>query len=89
MYASNRGHNSLATFAVDPATGELTLLGHVPTQGSGPRAFIILPAGDMLLVANQETDTVVAMRIDPKTGALSATGQVAAVPSPVCLQLLV
>ena len=88
VYASNRGHNSLATFAVDPATDELTLLGHVPTQGSGPRAFIILPAGDMLLVANQETDTVVAMRIDPKTGALSATGQVAAVPSPVCLQLL-
>jgi len=88
VYASNRGHNSLATFAVGPGSGELTLLGHVPTQGSGPRAFTILPAGDLLLVANQETDTVVAMRIDPKTGVLSATGQVTAVPSPVCLQIL-
>ncbi len=88
VYASNRGHDSLAIYAVDAETGQLTLVGHESSQGAGPRAFIIDPSGALLLVANQDTDTVVTFWIDQASGTLRATGCVAAVPTPVCLQLL-
>ena len=87
VYASNRGHDSLAIFAVDPDTGRLSVVGHESTQGVAPRAFIIDPSSSMLLVANQDTDTVVTFWIDQDCGTLQATGHVAAVPTPVCLQL--
>ena len=88
VYASNRGHDSLAIYAVDQETGRLSLIGHEATQGVGPRDFNIDPAGRLLLVANQDTDTVVTFWIDQVTGMLRATGHVAAVPTPVCLQLV-
>ena len=87
VYASNRGHNSLVIYAVDPETGQLSVVGHESTQGVGPRAFIIDPSGALLLVANQDTDTVVTFWIDQDSGTLQAAGHVAAVPTPVCLQL--
>jgi len=87
VYASNRGHDSLAIFAVDPDTGRLSVVGHESTQGVAPRAFIIDPSGAMLLVANQDTDTVVTFWINQDCGTLQATGHVAAVPTPVCIQL--
>jgi len=87
VYASNRGHDSLAIYAVDPETGQLSLVGHESTQGGGPRAFIIDPSGALLLVANQDTDTVVTFWINQESGMLTATGRVANVPTPVCLQL--
>jgi 6-phosphogluconolactonase len=85
LYGSNRGHNSIASFAVDPATGTLRPLGHTLTQGRTPRNFAIDPTGTFLLVANQDTNNVVTFRIDPTTGALKATGLIADVPSPVCV----
>ena len=88
VYASNRGHDSLAIYAVDQETGQLSLVGHESTQGVGPRDFIIDPSGALLLVANQDTDTVVTFWIDQDSGTLRATGHVAAVPTPVCLQLV-
>ena len=88
VYASNRGHDSLVIYAADPETGQLALVGHEATQGGGPRAFIIDPSGALLLVANQDTDTVVTFWIDQDSGTLQATGHVAAVPTPVCLQLV-
>jgi 6-phosphogluconolactonase len=87
VYASNRGHDSLAIYAVDPETGRLALVGHESTQGIGPRAFVIDPSGALLLVANQDTGTVVTFWIDGDSGTLRATGHVAAVPTPVCLHL--
>ena len=87
VYASNRGHDSLAIYAVDPETSQLSLVGHESTQGKSPRAFIIDPSGALLLAANQDSDTVVTFWIDPDSGKLRATGHVAAVPTPVCLQL--
>ncbi len=88
VYASNRGHDSLAIYAVDPETGQLSVVGHESTQGGGPRAFIIDPSGALLLVANQDTDTVVTFWINQDSGTLLATGHVAAVPTPVCLHLV-
>ena len=88
VYASNRGDDSLAVYAVDQETGVLTLVGHESSQGIGPRDFTIDPSGALLLVANQDTDTVVTFWIDPDSGRLTATGHVAQVPTPVCLQLV-
>ena len=87
VYASNRGHDSMAIFAVGPATGQLSLVGHESTHGRGPRTFTIDPTGTLLLVANQDTDTVVTFWINQEAGTLRPTGRVAAVPTPVCLQL--
>jgi 6-phosphogluconolactonase len=87
VYGSNRGHHSIAAFAVDEATGALTPIGHTPTGGRTPRNFAIDPSGTFLFAANQDTDTVVTFRLDPSTGLPQPTGQVAAIPSPVCLLL--
>ena len=68
VYGSNRGHDSIAIFSVDAATGRLTAIGHEPTQGKTPRNFSIDPTGTYLLAANQDSNTVVVFRLDPATG---------------------
>ena len=88
LYGSNRGHNSIAIFAVDDKTGGLRLLGHEPTQGKTPRNFAIDPSGTFLLVANQDSDTIVTFRINQDLGALMPTGQVCRVSMPVCLKMV-
>ena len=67
---------------------QLSLVGHESTQGVGPRDFTIDPSGALLLVANQDTDTVVSFWINQDSGMLNATGHVAKVPTPVCLHLV-
>ena len=84
VFGSNRGHDSLAVFAVEEKTGKLTLVEHQPTQGRTPRHFAIDPTGRWLLAENQGSDTVVVFGIDVKTGKLRATGQTVTVGSPVC-----
>ena len=86
LYCSNRGHDSIAIFAIDPRHGALTSVGHESTRGMTPRNFAIDPAGGFLLVANQKSDNIVVFRLDQKTGRLSPTDQVVQVPSPVCLK---
>jgi 6-phosphogluconolactonase len=88
LYGSNRRHNSIAIFAVDAASMQLRALGHTPTAGRTPRNFAIDLTGTFLLVANQDTDTVVTLRIDQATGALSEPVQIASVPSPVCVRIV-
>ena len=83
VYASNRGHNTIARFAF--ADGRLTALGHTDTQGKTPRDFAIDPTGTFLIVGNQDTDTVVTFRINHETGDLEPTGHIAEVPNPVCI----
>jgi 6-phosphogluconolactonase len=83
LYASNRGHDSIAEFAIDPSRGTLTLAGEFSTQGKTPRNFALDPTGKFLLAANQESNNIVIFRVDQSTGALTATGQVAQVPAPV------
>lgn len=88
LYGSNRGHNSIVVFAIDPHTARLRLVEHVSTEGKWPRNFVIDPSGRFLLVANQHTDNVVVFRIDAQTGRLTPAGQNAEIPVPVCLQFL-
>lgn len=86
VYVSNRGHNSIAVFAMADSTGALVLDQVVPTEGDWPRNFSLHPSGRWLLVANQRSDSVVVLGRDPENGKLTATRQRITVPSPVCLQ---
>jgi 6-phosphogluconolactonase len=88
LYASNRGHDSIAVFSVAPGTGGLALIGSFPTGGKTPRHFAIDPSGSHLLVANQESNNIVVFRIDAGTGRLTPTGEIESVASPVCLVFL-
>jgi 6-phosphogluconolactonase len=85
VYASNRGHDSIAVFAVDPSTGRLTTAGWHLTGGRTPRFFALSPAEDILFVANEDSDDIVGFRVDPGTGGLDSLGTVARTGSPVCL----
>jgi 6-phosphogluconolactonase len=86
VYGSNRGHDSIAIFAVSPATGTLTTLGHVSTQGRTPRNFVLSPDGRWLIVANQDSDSLVVFSVDPDSGALTPTGQTVTAGLPVCVR---
>jgi len=89
VYASNRdtsnqGNDVIATYAVDPAKGTLTVVDHTPV-GKIPRNFAIDPTGRYLFEANQEGASVLVYRIDPKSGKLTSTGDKLDVPLPVCV----
>ena len=85
VYASNRGHDSIAIFAFDESTGEIRPSGHALTGGKTPRNFAIDPSGRFLLAANQDTSDIVTFAIDPITGALTPNGKVIEIPNPICL----
>lgn len=88
LYASNRGHDSIACFLIDKNTGHLSYCEHTPTYGHDPRNFAIDPSGTFLLVANQKTNNIVTFKIDPTTGQLSRTGYEEEVSMPVCLKFV-
>jgi 6-phosphogluconolactonase len=88
LYGSNRGHDSIAVFRIDPKSGALTPAGHQSDKVKTPRNFGIDPTGKYLIVANQGSDSLVVFRIDPATGALTTTGNVAEVPVPVCVKMM-
>ena len=71
VYGSNRGHDSIAVFGFDPASGKLTCLERQSTQGKTPRHFALDPTGQWLLAENQDSDSIVVFRVDSKTGRLS------------------
>jgi 6-phosphogluconolactonase len=85
LYASNRGHDSIAVFAIEPKLGTLSVVENVATQGRTPRNFKIDPTGRYLFAANQDSNNIVIFSIDPETGRLAPTGQVLQVQSPVCV----
>ena len=88
LYGSNRGHDSIAVFAIDRAKGTLTPVEHVSTQGKVPRNFEIDPTGTYLFAANQDSANVVVFRINPKTGRLTPAGQSLEAASPVCVRFV-
>jgi 6-phosphogluconolactonase len=85
LYVSNRGHDSLAIFKVDPHSGLLDPLGHTPSGGLIPRSFAVDPLGQFILVANQRSGSVVTLRIDPQSGLLNPTEFIISLPQPVCV----
>lgn len=88
VYASNRGHDSIAVFKTDASTGELTPIQRVPTGGEWPRNFVLTPSETHLLAENKNTDDVVTFAIDDVAGRLDRTGDRFDVPSPTCLEFL-
>lgn len=85
VYASNRGHDSIAVFSVDARAGRLTLLANTPTGGNVPRNFAVDPSGRWILAANQRSNSIVTFAIDPSKGTLTPNGATLAVPRPVCV----
>jgi 6-phosphogluconolactonase len=85
VYASNRGHDSIAVFARNPAAGTLTRIEIVPSSGGHPRNFALSPDGAWLVCANRDSSNLVVFKVDPATGRLTATGHTAIVPLAVCV----
>jgi 6-phosphogluconolactonase len=88
LYASNRGHDSIAIFAIDPNKGTLTLIDYVPTTGESPRNFAIDPTGKLLFAENEKSDNIVVFRINAQTGRLTPTGRVIDISQPVCIKFV-
>jgi 6-phosphogluconolactonase len=74
VYCSNRGHDSIAAFAVNPRTGLLTPAGWTPSGGRVPRFIGLEPSGRFLYSANEQGDSVTAFRVHSASGALTAVG---------------
>jgi 6-phosphogluconolactonase len=85
VYASNRGHDSIAVFAVDEPTGRLTPVEVALCGGKTPRNFAISPDGAWMVCANQGSDSLTVLKVDPSTGRLTLTPNKLTVPMPVCV----
>ena len=85
LYGSNRGHDSIAVFAIDPASGALRLLEIVASGGQTPRNFALSPDGKWLVCGHQGTDLLTVFRVDAATGRLTRTPHTAAVPTCICV----
>lgn len=85
LYASNRGYDSVAVFAIDQGTGMLSPVEFMPTDGKTPRFFTLTPNERFLFALNEDSDTIISMETDAKTGALTKTGFTVSTGSPVCM----
>jgi 6-phosphogluconolactonase len=88
LYGSNRGHNSLAIYAINQKTGTLKLIDIESVKGNWPRNFMIDPTGNFILVANEKSDNVTIFKRNKLTGMLTATGKEMKISMPVCLKML-
>jgi 6-phosphogluconolactonase len=88
LYASNRGHDSLVIYAINPRNGKLTYVGHEGTRGGHPRNFCMDKKGEFVFVVNRDNDNLVVFKRDPATGKLTPTGEEARIPAAVCVKQL-
>jgi len=88
LYCTNRGDNTIAAFAVDSATGLLTFIERVSTQGKTPRNFDFDPTAHWLLVSNMDSDNVLVYKIDLATGKLIPHGAPVSAPNPFAVRFL-
>ncbi|HXA22127.1 MAG TPA: beta-propeller fold lactonase family protein, partial [Acetobacteraceae bacterium] len=88
LYVSNRGHDSVAVFAVAQDSGRLSFFGCEPTGGKRPRFFALDPAGEFLYAANQEDDNIVAFGVDKLSGMLTRTVHEVRVGSPSAISFV-
>jgi 6-phosphogluconolactonase len=86
LYGSNRGHDTIAVFAIDQTKGTLSLLEHVSTRGKTPRTFEIDPTGQWLLAANQNSNSIAVFRVIAGTGNLRPAELIENVPAPTCIR---
>jgi 6-phosphogluconolactonase len=85
LYASARGHDSIAVFAIDPKTDGLSLVQDISSGGKTPRFIGFDPSGKWLLAGNQDNNAVAVFSLDAKTGKLAQQGQPLTAPAPICL----
>lgn len=85
LYASNRGYDSIAVFAVDQGSGLLSPVEFMPSSGKTPRFFTLAPGGRVLFALNEDSDSIQAFAVDKRTGVLTRTGSPVATGSPVCM----
>ena len=85
LYASNRGHNSIVGYRIDPATDRLSVIGYATEGVAFPRNFTIDPSGTWLYVANQKADGIVQFQLDLLTGEMKPTGQTTRSITPVAV----
>ena len=88
LVGSNRGHDSLAVFAIDQTTGALTPIEHVSSGGKTPRNFAFDPTAKWIIATNHASNNAVVFRVDADTGRLTAVGEPVAVPYPFCERFL-
>lgn len=88
LYASNRGYDSIAVFAIDKSKGTLTPIEYTLTKGASPRNFEIAPGGKLLLVGDEKSDNIMTFKIDPQTGRLTPTGNALNISQPVCIRFM-
>ena len=88
LYVSNRGHDSIAVFAIDPQDGSLRFVEATPTGGRTPRNFGIVPGGRFLVAANQNGGNVTVFRIDAERGTLTRTGSEVAIDRPTYVRFM-
>jgi 6-phosphogluconolactonase len=86
LYASNRGHDSIAVFAIDSATGKLTSVQIEPSYGSRPSNLLMSPDGDYIFAANVASNNIVRFHIDRQTGRLDPIESFG-IPSPMAMVL--
>nr|WP_235715690.1 beta-propeller fold lactonase family protein [Halalkalibacter hemicellulosilyticus] len=88
VYASNRGHDSIAHFTIDGRTGKVTRDAITSTGGEHPRDFSIDPSGRYLLAANRDTSNIVLFNINEQSGSLTPANVEIKTPNPVCVKFL-
>jgi 6-phosphogluconolactonase len=88
LYASNRGHDSIAVFAIDSSTGKISLAENIPTQGNSPRNFEFDPTYKWLIVTNHKSNNAVVFSVNDQTGHLTPNGQKQDIDSPFCVRFL-
>jgi 6-phosphogluconolactonase len=88
VYGSNRGHDSVALFEIDEAAGTLAFVEAYSTGGKTPRNFELDRKGDHLIIANQNTNTLLVCGVDGKSGRLRPSGALVEAPTPVCVKFL-
>jgi 6-phosphogluconolactonase len=85
LYASNRGYDSVAVFAISPLSGAMSFLGARPAHGKTPRFITPSPNGRFMFVLNEDSDLIVSLPIDPDTGLPGEPAHATSSGSPVCM----
>ena len=87
LYGSNRGHDSLATYKIDPENGKLTLVAIQKTNGNTPRDFEFTSDGKFMVVGNQDSNSIVTFKVDGETGLMEETSRLEDIFTTTCIKI--